>query len=310
MTPTRSHQVLKGKRLPAVSVVIPAFNPGPLLERALGSVFEQSVRDMEVIVIDDGSDEDLAWVEALDTRVRLLRQQNRGVSTTRNRGVTLSRAPWVAFLDQDDEWAPNKLELQLALLADEPKATFSSTGFLWAREDGSSTADGHAMSYGLLASTGMVCLSTAVVSRTQYLAVGGQNPLLHQAGDFDLFLKLLRNGPAAHVDQPLVRYHYHSANASRDYRSAYRERQTILRLHELECLRRGDTAGALSCRHGRRRSRSLFGAQAYDAARAAVGSSDWALFGPHLLDAVVWSPTLVGRSLIHKLSRRRMLNPR
>src|SRR5689334_21469319 len=95
--------------VPSVTVIIPAYNPGPFLERSLGSVLAQSMADLEVIVIDDGGEEDLSWVEQADPRVQLLRQRNAGVSVARNVAAASAASPLLAFLDQDDVWLPEKL---------------------------------------------------------------------------------------------------------------------------------------------------------------------------------------------------------
>src|SRR4051794_5813716 len=108
---------------PAVSVVIPTYNYARFIERALVSVLGQTHRPAEVLVIDDGStDETATVVDRYATRVRYLRQENSGVSAARNAGVESSTGDLVAFLDADDEWVPNKLELQVEALTKRPEA--------------------------------------------------------------------------------------------------------------------------------------------------------------------------------------------
>lgn len=111
--------------MPLVSVVIPAHNPGPFLERSVGSVLSQTFTDFECVVVDDGSSQDISFPPVFaDPRVRYLRQDNRGVSVARNVGVSSGDSHYVAFLDQDDEWAPAKLEKQVAQLRQHPGASF------------------------------------------------------------------------------------------------------------------------------------------------------------------------------------------
>ena len=103
---------------PQVSVVIPTYNRAHILGRAIDSVLQQTHRDLELIIVDDGSsDGTAALVRGIeDPRVRYVHQQNRGVSAARNRGIAEARAEWLAFLDSDDEWLPQKLERQFSAL--------------------------------------------------------------------------------------------------------------------------------------------------------------------------------------------------
>ena len=106
---------------PIVSVIMPVYKAGEFVEEAIRSVLAQTVTDLELLVIDDCSpDDSYEIVQALareDSRIRPLRnERNMGVARTRNRGLELSRGKYVAFLDSDDAWYPNKLEAQIALL--------------------------------------------------------------------------------------------------------------------------------------------------------------------------------------------------
>jgi len=97
-------------RDPRVSIVIAVYNGAPTIERALASVFAQTYTDYEVIVVNDGSTDDTGAVLAhLGDRIRLITQGNRGLSAARNAGVRASTGEYVAFLDDDDEWMPEKL---------------------------------------------------------------------------------------------------------------------------------------------------------------------------------------------------------
>ena len=107
---------------PDVSVVIPTRDrPELLLHSALPSALDQKAVDLEVIVVDDCSAEDIErrTTEVGDARVRVVRHlAPRGVASARNTGIGVARAPWIAFLDDDDLWAPTKLERQLRALSD------------------------------------------------------------------------------------------------------------------------------------------------------------------------------------------------
>jgi glycosyltransferase involved in cell wall biosynthesis len=122
--------------LPVVSVVVPIYNAAASLEQTLCSVLTQSLSNWELIAVDDGSsDRSVAILLGLfgeDPRLRLLQQSNAGVSVARNRGVALSQAPLIAFLDADDLWHPDKLRFHVACHADQADlgVSFAQVEFL------------------------------------------------------------------------------------------------------------------------------------------------------------------------------------
>lgn len=113
---------------PRVSVVIPAHRAAATIESAVGSALAQTLREIEVIVVDDGSPDDtaaiVARIAARDPRVVLVRQRNRGVAAARNAGIARARAELVAPLDHDDVWLPHKLERQVARFEADPELGF------------------------------------------------------------------------------------------------------------------------------------------------------------------------------------------
>jgi glycosyltransferase involved in cell wall biosynthesis len=108
--------------MPAVSIILPTYNRADSVTRAVDSVLRQTFKDWELLVIDDGStDGTAAVIEKIgDDRVVLIRQANRGVSSARNAGLGKSRGEYIAFLDSDDEWLPQNLELKIRYLRDHP----------------------------------------------------------------------------------------------------------------------------------------------------------------------------------------------
>lgn len=123
-----------------VSVIIPTFNRARVLCRALDSVQAQTYTNWEAVVIDDGSTDDTAQVVtnrySRDQRVRYLYQSNGGVSSARNRGLSLAQGDYIAFLDSDDTWEPWKLELQMACLRHEPEIGMICTDMMAMDESG------------------------------------------------------------------------------------------------------------------------------------------------------------------------------
>ena len=114
-----------------VSVVIPLYNKKNYIGRAIRSVMMQTIEDFEIIIIDDGSIDGSGDVVKtfLDSRIRLISQENQGVSIARNNGVRNSRADFIAFLDADDEWLPRQLEALLRLRKKYPEAGAYTTAY-------------------------------------------------------------------------------------------------------------------------------------------------------------------------------------
>ena len=108
---------------PRVSVLIPTYNYGRFLSAALESVFAQTYSDYEVIVLDDGSTDDTAQIVAAYPQVRYIYQENAGIAAARNRLLDEARGEFAAFLDADDLWLPEKLELQVAYLDEHPECS-------------------------------------------------------------------------------------------------------------------------------------------------------------------------------------------
>ena len=283
-------------------MVIPAYNPGQQLARSLGSVLAQDMADWECVVVDDGSEQpvDLTAVPGLealagDPRVRVHRQPNSGVSVARNVGVALTDSRWVAFLDQDDTWAPTKLRSQLGLLRADERVAFAHTGFVWRLAHADLPATPVDATYReSLACRAYVLMSSLVVSRDHYTAVGGSDPLLAQQQDWALVLDLLRAyGAPAYAPEPLVTYHVHEANASRNYRRAAAEARAVLEAHGVAADFDGDGDTVAAVRAGLAQVRRLHGEQAVEHARAARESGEWGAVLDHLGAAVRLSPAVV-----------------
>jgi glycosyltransferase involved in cell wall biosynthesis len=126
---------------PTVSVVIPCYNAEAFLHETISSVLQQTHKPMEVLIVDDGStDNSAAIAESFGGVVRVLRQPNQGESVARNRGIEESKGEWIAFLDADDLWKPEKLEMQLAVAAPETVAVHTNF-YLLGDKEGCSQAE-------------------------------------------------------------------------------------------------------------------------------------------------------------------------
>ena len=119
-----------------IDVIVPTYNRARSLTKALDSVLNQTFKDLNLIVVDDGSTDDTLSV--LDRykhlkNVYIYTQDNNGVSSARNLGVKKSQSPWISFLDSDDGWLPEKLELQMSFLQNNPKLRFLHSEEIWVR---------------------------------------------------------------------------------------------------------------------------------------------------------------------------------
>jgi glycosyltransferase involved in cell wall biosynthesis len=203
-----------------VSVVVPTRNRRALLARTLATIRSQRNVALETIVVDDGShDDSLGSDPALaDANVVHVRhEQPQGVSAARNTGIAKARAPWVAFVDDDDLWAPSKLAAQLEALGREPEAGWSSTSALLLDERLRIRARQHAprerlldrlLEYNVIPGG-----CSAVVVRTELVRdVGGFDESLRVLADWDLWIRLAARSPHVSVGRPLVGYVLHGAN--------------------------------------------------------------------------------------------------
>lgn len=209
--------------LPTVSVIIPTRNRRRLLALALASVLEQRGVRLEVVVVDEASTDGTRTMVAslADARVRLVRHDvPLGKSAARNRGITEATGDWVAFLDDDDVWAPDKLLLQVQAL--------QTSGRSWVYTGAVNITDDHRILGGApprppedvaealhrVNSVPGGC-SSVVVSR-QLLATEKFDRRYRLCEDWDLWIRLARGGPPACVFKPLVGYRVHAGNSSVD----------------------------------------------------------------------------------------------
>lgn len=203
--------------MPAVSVIIPAYNTAGHINVALGSVFAQSYTDFEVIVINDGSPDsermELAIAPYLP-RIVYLRQQNRGPSAARNLGIQHAQGEFLAFLDSDDEWLPHYLAEQLGFLHSDPALDMV---YCDATLDGDRNTAGKTFMQ-LCPSTGPVTFESLLVSQTQPItsgtvvrrrkvtAAGLFDEAIRYSEDHDLWLRVIyAGGKIAYQRQVLLR---------------------------------------------------------------------------------------------------------
>ena len=220
---------------PRVTIVIPTYNALAFLPETLASVYQQTYQDFEVIVVDDGSaDGSLDWLKAQNfARLRALSQENQGVSVARNRGVREARGEFIAFLDADDLWEPEKLEKQLAVFAAKPDTGLVHTGTRILEADGSLgatfgvSAEGDTLTR-VIRSNPIRCGSTPLVKKACFEEVGLFDSSLLRSEDWEMWVRVAAKYPFGVVDEPLVRYRQHASNKSKDYKKLLQNMERIV----------------------------------------------------------------------------------
>ena len=205
---------------PAVSVIIGTKNRSELLDRTLRTVLWQTHGDLEVIVVDDGSTDDTAERIAAhpDPRVHLVRQEvSGGVANARNAGLARARGRYVAFTDDDDLWAPTKLEAQLAALAGLPGAGWScvstvvvDTAFRplqWQPAPPGGWVERALLEVNLVPGGASGVLASTDLVRE----VGAFDPAFRHFADWDLWIRLAGAAALAPVDEPMLAYLRHDS---------------------------------------------------------------------------------------------------
>lgn len=198
--------------MPLISIIIPTYNRKNLLVRAIKSVFNQSFKDYELIVIDDGSEDRTEELDILaDHRVRYIRsEQNCGVSKTRNTGIKLSKGEWIAFLDSDDEWFSEKLAKQLKWSRENPEYLIGQTKEIWIRNGKRvNPPSTHEKFQGDLFLVSlercMITPSSVFIKRNLFDVVGVFNESLPACEDYDLWLRITSNYPIGLLDEYLLK---------------------------------------------------------------------------------------------------------
>ena len=206
---------------PNVSVVMPVFNSAATLSDAALSVLSQTYKNFELIIVDDGSEDStrhlLRDIADMDGRVRVHRNQtNQGISFSRNLGVNIALGEWVAFIDSDDMWKPDKLEKQLMFI-DEHQAVFSYTASTFMNKNGVSY--GYVMpaefktNYDLLLKSNLISCSSVIAKREILARHPMPDDRMHE--DYAAWLSVLREvGHAYGLDEPLLIYRIASGSKS------------------------------------------------------------------------------------------------
>jgi glycosyltransferase involved in cell wall biosynthesis len=226
--------------IPRVSVVIPTRNRQALLLRTLATVLAQEGVEIAVVVVDEASSDGTpeALASLADGRVSVVRHDvAQGVAAARNAGLREVRTEWVAFVDDDDVWAPDKLAAQLAALAARPGSDWSCSGAVVVDASlnivGAEAVPAQAglverlLSYNAIPGGG-----SSVLARTETVReLGGFDPQLSVVADWDLWIRLAQRSPLAAANRPLVGYLRHAGSMSRRLEAIRNELEHVAAKH-------------------------------------------------------------------------------
>lgn len=235
-----SQSVIATQTLPQVSIVMPVYNCGPEILGAVQSALGQNGVDTELVIVDDGSTQETRYLlksiaEQFGDRVTLVHQSNGGPAAARNRGLREARHDWIAFLDHDDEWSPNKLSLQLKAA----RETDSDLVYTAAKNVGETSRvdavraapilNNELELYPELLNDNFITLSSVLVRREKLQESSGFDERWRGVEDWALWLKLARNGCRfAAVNRALVSYRWSGSSLSHAHDRMQNQRRALL----------------------------------------------------------------------------------
>ena len=211
---------------PLVSAVIPTYNYARYVAGAVESVLAQSFDDLEIVVVDDGStDETADTLHPFLERIRYIHQEHRGLAAARNTGIRVARGPYVAFLDSDDLWLPEKVSVQISRLDGDPAVglVYGEAALFTETSPGTTTLHSYWAHHPSgkilpwLVRQNVVPSPTPMVRRQLFDQVGPFDETLSACEDWDMWIRIARVSEFAYVDRVLAKYRVHAANMSLDY---------------------------------------------------------------------------------------------
>lgn len=195
----------------SISIIIPTYNRLGMVARAVDSVLNQSFKNFELVVVDDGStDATEKFIGACkDSRLKYFKTEHRGVAHARNFGVRQSSHDWICFLDSDDVWRRHKLSEQIRFHSQNPDVLVSQTDDVWIRNSRRvNKMKKHEFRAGNLFRESLkiclICCSSVMIKKSLFADAGGFDESLPTCEDYDLWLRITARHPVGFVRKPLV----------------------------------------------------------------------------------------------------------
>lgn len=225
-----------------VSVIIPVYNSEKYIREAIDSALNQSYKDFEVIVIDDGSkDNTLSIIRKYNRGIRWKSQENKGQASAINEGIKMAKGEYVAYLDADDVCVPERLEIQVRYLDEHPNVglVYSSSYQINSTGEIQRIRRAHLYDDFVLLQKDYIARSTVMHRKKCLDEVGLFDESITGDDDWDMWIRISEKFRAGHIEKPLVKYRVHGENISlvRPKRLAYR-RYTKMRILEKTYKRR------------------------------------------------------------------------
>jgi FkbM family methyltransferase len=262
-----------------VSVVIPCFNQAHFLGNAIESVLAQTYPYVELVVVDDGSEDNTSEICGRYPGIRCIRQDNRGLSAARNTGLRCVTGSLVAFLDSDDRLLPGALAAGVSCLRMNPECVFVAGAYRFIAADGSGLVEypPHGVRehhYVELLRTNYIGMPGVVLYRRDlFSAIGGFDVSLKSCEDYDLYFRATRNFPIQCYDEVVGEYRRHGANMSGNPSRMLTTACRVLQEQRTYTCRNTDATQAL--RMGIERVQKLYGDQLVEHIQTDAASGEW-----------------------------------
>ncbi len=249
---------------PKISVIIPTYNRVHLIKDAVESVFNQTYQDFELIIIDDGSTDNTREVLAeYGERLRYIYQENQGRSAARNHGINLAKGEYIAFLDSDDVWFPDKLARQVPILESAPDNVVLVHGYKYIVDRNLQPIPGWELklrnlytlaergeeTYENYLHSNCIFTSTILVRKAAIIEIGGYDTSTQGVEDLDFYLQLLllNYNFTFMSEPPLIKYRWHGDNT--DEQSSNHSYLQVYEKHLDKCLKLGETTRILKAKN-------------------------------------------------------------
>ena len=220
---------------PKVSVIIPVYNGEKYVAQAIESALSQTYNNVEIIVINDGStDNSYNKIKPYLSSVKYIYQENKGAAVARNTGIENSTGELIGFLDADDLWLPEKLEIQVDYLLRNKDIGLVHSNRISIYEEGTKaipdppSTKAIGMCFKQLFNRNQISTSTVLLRKKCLIQVGGFDERFVRAQDYELWLRISKFYPIGYIDQRLSCYRQHSSNVSRNWEHALLAKVSVI----------------------------------------------------------------------------------